>query len=85
VVGTFSMGYGDLVVAAIAGAVAARRAGGPGSAWRVGALTLVLVLAEGALLSDRGPYPATVPVIVALALDELWRVRRRRRPATAAA
>jgi prepilin signal peptidase PulO-like enzyme (type II secretory pathway) len=82
VIGTFSMGYGDLVVAAIAGAVAARR---PGAPWRVGALTLVLVLIEGALLSDRGPYPATVPVVLALALDELWRVGRRRRPAAAAA
>jgi hypothetical protein len=34
------------------------------------------MLTEGALLSDRGQYPATVPVIAALALDALWRRRR---------
>jgi hypothetical protein len=78
VIGQFSMGYGDMLVAGIAGALAAR-SGSPGAPWRVGALTLVLVLVEGALLSDRGPYPATVPVVLALALDALWR----RRPATA--
>jgi hypothetical protein len=73
VLGTFTLGYGDLLVAAIAGAVAAHH---PGAARRVGVLTLVLVLAEGALLSDRGQYPATVPVIAALALDALWRRHR---------
>ena len=71
--GSFTLGYGDLLVAGIAGAVAARHRG---AAQRVGALTLVLMLTEGALLSDRGQYPATVPVIAALALDALWRRRR---------
>jgi hypothetical protein len=71
VVGTVHMGYGDLFVAGIAGAVAART---PGGASRVGLLTLVLFLAEAALLAGPAAYPATVPVVAALGLDALWRL-----------
>jgi hypothetical protein len=28
------------------------------------------------LLADAGPYPATVPVVVALGVEALWSVRR---------
>jgi hypothetical protein len=72
VVGTVHMGYGDLAIAGIAGAIAARR---PGGASRVGFLTLVLFLAEAALLAGPTDYPATIPVVGALGLDALWRLR----------
>jgi hypothetical protein len=72
VVGSVHMGYGDLLVAGIGGAVAARSPGGPS---RVGLLTLVLCLVEAALLMP-SPYPATIPVVGALAVDALWRARR---------
>ena len=74
VVGNVHMGYGDLAIAGIAGAIAARR---PGGASRVGALTLVLFLAEAAVLAGPTAYPATVPVIGALAIDALWHLRTR--------
>lgn len=71
--GTFTLGYGDLFVAGIAGAIAARR---PGGQLRVATLTAGLMLLESALLAGDGPYPATVPVVVAVLLTELaWRVR----------
>jgi hypothetical protein len=74
--GTFTLGYGDLFVAGVAGAIAARR---PSGQLRVAALTAALMLLESALLAGNGPYPATVPVVVALLLDEAaWRVRRLR-------
>jgi hypothetical protein len=73
VVGNVHMGYGDLMIAAIAGAVAART---PGAASRVGLLTLVLFLCEAALLAGPTAYPATVPVVGALGIDALWRQRR---------
>jgi hypothetical protein len=72
VVGNVHMGYGDLAIAGIAGAIAART---PGGASRVGLLTLVLFLAEAALLAGPTAYPATLPVVGALALDALWRLR----------
>ncbi|WCB96980.1 hypothetical protein DSM104299_05750 [Baekduia alba] len=81
VVGNVHMGYGDLAIAGIAGAIAARS---PGGASRVGFLTLVLFLAEAALLAGPKAYPATLPVVAALALDALWRLRapaRTTRPA----
>jgi hypothetical protein len=70
--GTFSLGYGDLFVAGIAGAIAARR---PGGQLRVAVLTAAFMLLESGFLAGNGPYPATVPVVAALLLDELtWRV-----------
>ncbi|HWH94760.1 MAG TPA: hypothetical protein VNT03_12945 [Baekduia sp.] len=75
VVGNVHMGYGDLFVAGIAGAVAART---PGGASRVGLLTLVLFLGEAAILAGPTAYPATVPVVAALGLDQLWRMRSSR-------
>jgi len=66
--GTFTLGYGDLFVSGIAGAIAARR---PGGQLRVAALTVAFMLLESAFLAGRGPYPATVPVVVALLVDEL--------------
>jgi hypothetical protein len=77
--GTFSLGYGDLFVAGIAGAIAARR---PSGQLRVAALTVVFMLLESAFLAGDGPYPATVPVVAALLLDEIvWRARGSRRAA----
>ncbi len=76
--GTFTLGYGDLFVAGIAGAIAARR---PRGQVRVAVLTALLMLLESALLAGHGPYPATVPVVVALVVDELaWWLRRVRAP-----
>lgn len=72
VVGNVHMGYGDLAIAGLAGAIAARS---PGGASRVGLLTLVLFLAEAAVLAGPAAYPATLPVVGALALDALWRLR----------
>ncbi len=75
--GTFTLGYGDLFVSGVAGAIAARRRGGQ---LRVAALTTAFMLLESSLLAGRGPYPATVPVVAALLVDEaavwgrvLWR------------
>ncbi len=65
--GTFTLGYGDLFVSGVAGAIAARRAGGQ---LRVAGLTTAFMLLESALLAGRGPYPATVPVVAALLVDE---------------
>lgn len=76
VLGTFSMGYGDMFIAGIAGGIAARCGAGQG---RVAILTALLVMAEAALFAAHGPYPATVPVVAALVLDAVWRHRPRRR------
>jgi hypothetical protein len=70
VVGPSTMGYGDLFVAGVAGAIAART---PGAPRRVGVLTLVFALLESALFFRHGPYPSTVPVVLALAVEETWR------------
>jgi hypothetical protein len=81
--GTFTLGYGDLFVAGVAGAIASRRRGGQ---LRVAALTTALMLLESAFLAGKGPYPATVPVVVALVADEVaWWLRTRRPPAAEAA
>lgn len=83
--GTFALGYGDLFVAGIAGAIAARR---PRGQLRVAVLTVSFMLLESGILAGNGPYPATVPVVAALLADELawWAstlVRRQLRPADA--
>jgi hypothetical protein len=75
VVGSVHLGYGDLLVAGIAGAVAARR---PGGASRVGLLTLILFLGEAALFAGPAAYPATLPVVAALGIDAAWRTLRPR-------
>jgi hypothetical protein len=78
--GTFTLGYGDLVVAGIVGAIASRR---PGGQLRVAGLTALLMLLEGGLMAGSGPYPATVPVVGALLLDEsVWALRSWRRAAS---
>jgi len=73
------IGYADLLVAGIAGGVAARN-----RRRQVGlaALTLVLAIGEAALLATRhGSYPATPPVAVALVVALLAERRRRDRHA----
>jgi hypothetical protein len=82
VLGTTSLGYGDLLVAGIAGSIVGRLAG---SQWRAAALTVVLLLGEGALLARAGQmYPATVPVALALFAEAMWlRARRADLPTTA--
>ena len=72
--GSVSMGYGDLFVAALLGAVLARegRRQGPSAL-----LTLVLAGLFDLLFFVLNELPATVPVALALILGELWRLWRR--------
>jgi hypothetical protein len=88
--GSVSMGYGDLFVAAVLGAVLAREAR---RQWPVALLTLVLAGAFDLLFFVLNELPATVPVALALIFTEAyayWRRRRRlapsadRRPSTPA-
>ena len=79
--GTVSMGYGDLFVAALLGAVLAsqwRRQ------WQAALLTLVIAALFDLLFLAISELPATVPVALALIAMEAWErvsvVRRRRRP-----
>lgn len=79
--GTFTLGYGDLFVAGVAGAIAARR---PRGQLGVAVLTVLFMLVESSLLAGDGPYPATVPVVAALLVGELaWRLRVARVPRVA--
>jgi hypothetical protein len=73
--GSVSLGYGDLFVAGLLGAVLARecRRQGP-----MALLTLVLAGAFDLLFFFVHELPATVPVAVALILSESWRWHRRR-------
>jgi hypothetical protein len=67
--GTVSMGYGDLFVAALLGAVLAsqwRRQ------WQAAVLTLVIAGAFDLLFFFISELPATVPVALALIVMELW-------------
>lgn len=75
--GSVSMGYGDLFVAALLGAVIARerRRQGP-----VALLTLVLAGLFDLLFFVLNELPATVPVALALILSEAWRLSAGRRP-----
>jgi hypothetical protein len=69
--GTAIMGYGDLFIAAVLGAVLATRA----RRRRAAALTLGLALAFDALFFLVDILPATVPVALALLVDEAWERR----------
>jgi hypothetical protein len=78
--GTVSMGYGDMFVAAVLGAVLAsqwRRQ------WQAAVLTLAIAGVFDLLFFVLNELPATVPVALALIVTEGWQwvsVRRRRRP-----
>ncbi len=74
--GSISLGYGDLFVAALLGAVLARelRRQGP-----MALLTLVLAGLFDLLFFVLNELPATVPVALALILGEVWAWRKRRR------
>jgi hypothetical protein len=72
--GSISLGYGDLFVAALLGAVLAREGRRQGSA---ALLTLVLAGLFDLLFFVLNELPATVPVALALILGELWRRRSR--------
>jgi hypothetical protein len=68
--GTVSMGYGDLFVAALLGAVLAaqwRRQ------WQAALLTLAIAAAFDLLFFFISELPATVPVALALLITEGWR------------
>ena len=69
--GAAIMGYGDLFIAAVLGAVLATRA----RRRRAAALTFGLALAFDALFFVVDVLPATVPVAVALLADEAWERR----------
>jgi hypothetical protein len=81
VFGTVSMGYGDLFVAALLGAVLARNV----SAQREAAvLTLAIAAVFDLLFLVINELPATVPVALALIVLEGWQwARARREPAGA--
>ncbi|MEO9024730.1 MAG: hypothetical protein ABI339_06980, partial [Solirubrobacteraceae bacterium] len=73
--GSVSMGYGDLFVAGLLGAVLAREARRQGP---VALLTLVLAGLFDLLFFVLHELPATVPVALALVATELWAWRTAR-------
>ena len=81
--GSVLMGYGDLFVAGLLGAVLAREGR---RQWPMALLTLVLAGAFDLLFFVLNELPATVPVAVALIVGEvwLWYAARRRRGGLAA-
>jgi hypothetical protein len=85
--GSVSMGYGDMFVAGVFGAILAREGR---QQWPMALLTLVLAGAFDLLFFFVGELPATVPVALALIVGEVWRrrgrlTRRAPTPATVAA
>jgi hypothetical protein len=74
--GTVTLGYGDLFVAALLGAVysGARR-----TQWLATGLTLAFAIVFDFLFFVVDELPATVPVALALVALQLWHRRRRRR------
>jgi hypothetical protein len=72
--GTVSLGYGDLFVAALLGAVLAREARRQGG---MALVTLVIAGLFDLLFFVLNELPATVPVALALIVGELWRGRAR--------
>jgi hypothetical protein len=82
-----AMGFGDIFLAAVLGAVVAAEAG-RAAQLRVAALLLVLAVAFDALFLVLDTLPATVPVALALLVYEAvghWRSGRARAPAAPAA
>lgn len=80
VFGTVTMGYGDLFVAALLGAVLAsqwRRQ------WEAALLTLVIAGCFDLLFFFIDELPATVPVALALVVTEAWQWRQQRRVSVA--
>jgi len=75
--GSVNMGYGDMFVAALLGAVLARQPG-RASQWRGALLTLVLAGLFDLLFFVLNELPATVPVALAMLIDTGWRHHRRR-------
>jgi hypothetical protein len=78
--GSVSLGYGDLFVAGLLGAVLAREGRRQGS---MALLTLVVAGLFDLLFFVLNELPATVPVAVALLLGEVWAWRGRRVTRTA--
>jgi len=76
--GSVSLGYGDLFVAGVLGAVLARQAR---RQWPVALLTLGLAGLFDLLFLVLSELPATVPVAAALIISEAWAWRSRRRRA----
>jgi hypothetical protein len=76
--GSVSLGYGDMFVAGVLGAVLARE-GRPQVP--VALLTLILAGLFDLLFLTLNELPATVPVALALIVSEVWWWYRRRRPA----
>lgn len=74
--GSISLGYGDLFVAGLLGAVLAREGR---RQWPMALLTLVLAGLFDLLFFVLAELPATVPVAVALIAGEGWRWQRSRR------
>jgi hypothetical protein len=72
--GSISMGYGDLFVAGLLGAVVAREGR---SQPRAAVVTLLLAGLFDLLFLVVGELPATVPVALALLVGEVWDRRRR--------
>ncbi len=68
--GSVQMGYGDLFIAAVLGAVLASE---PGRQRAAGVLTLAFAAAFDLLFFAINELPATVPVALALVAGELWR------------
>jgi hypothetical protein len=73
--GGVQMGYGDLFIAAVLGAVVARE---PNRQRAAALLTLLFAGAFDLLFFTVNELPATVPVALALIASELWRRPRKR-------
>ncbi len=72
--GSVSLGYGDLFVAGLLGAVLAREGR---RQWPMALLTLVIAGLFDLLFFVLNELPATVPVALALVVGEAWRRRHR--------
>ncbi len=77
--GSISLGYGDLFVAGLLGAVLAREGRGRRAQVAMAVLTLILAGLFDLLFFVLAELPATVPVALALIADEAWTWQRARR------